>query len=47
MAQHDYDTDVQAEDEIRKLTAINNKQLEILRELRQLLAERDGQAAPH
>lgn len=44
MAQHDYDTDVQAEDEIRKLTAINNQQLEILRELRQLLAERDGKA---
>jgi uncharacterized membrane protein len=41
MAQHDYDTDVQAEDEIQKLTAINNQQLEILRELRQLLAERD------
>ncbi len=44
MAQHDYDTDVQAEDEIQKLTAINNQQLEILRELRQLLAERDGKA---
>lgn len=41
MAQHDYDTDVQAEDEIQKLTAINNQQLEILRELRQLLAERE------
>jgi uncharacterized membrane protein len=44
MAQHDYDTDVQAEDEIQKLTAINNQQLEILRELRQLLAEREGKA---
>ncbi len=44
MAQHDYDTDVQAEDEIQKLTDINNQQLEILRELRQLLAERDGNA---
>jgi uncharacterized membrane protein len=41
MAQHDYDTDVQAEAEIQKLTSINNQQLEILRELRQLLAERD------
>ncbi|WP_436066735.1 hypothetical protein [Arthrobacter sp. LjRoot14] len=41
MAQHDYDTDVQAEDEIQKLTAINNQQLEILHELRQLLAERE------
>ena len=41
MAQHDYDTDVRAEDEIHKLTDINNQQLEILRELRQLLAERD------
>ena len=46
MAQHDHETDVQAEDEIRKLTAINNQQLEILRELRQLLAERDGKATP-
>ncbi|MBP1134258.1 putative membrane protein [Arthrobacter sp. PvP023] len=41
MAQHDYDTDLQAEDEIQKLTAINNQQLEILHELRQLLSERD------
>lgn len=41
MAQHDYDTDVRAEDEIQKLTDINKQQLEILRELRQLLAERD------
>ncbi|WP_104175993.1 DUF1003 domain-containing protein [Arthrobacter sp. Y81] len=48
MAQHDFDTDVRAEAEIQKLTAINNQQLEILRELRQLLAdrERDGGARP-
>jgi uncharacterized membrane protein len=40
MAQHDYDTDVKAEAEICRLTAINNQQLEILQELRQLLKER-------
>ncbi|CAH0277016.1 hypothetical protein SRABI83_03812 [Arthrobacter sp. Bi83] len=44
MAQHDYDTDVQAEAEIERLTAINNQQLEILHELRQLLRDR-GDAA--
>lgn len=44
MAQHDYDTDVRAESEIERLTAINNQQLEILHELRQLLHER-GDAA--
>jgi uncharacterized membrane protein len=49
MAQHDYDTDVQAEAEIQKLTALNNQQLEILRELRQILAEREpgGRARAH
>ncbi|CAN7551274.1 DUF1003 domain-containing protein [Arthrobacter sp. LjRoot78] len=48
MAQHDFETDVQAEAEIKKLTAINNQQLEILRELRQLLSDRDrdGGARP-
>lgn len=40
MAQHDYDTDVQAEAEIERLTTINNQQLEILQELRLLLKER-------
>lgn len=46
MAQHDYDTDVQAEAEIDRLTTINNQQLEILQELKQLLRERqpDGRA---
>jgi uncharacterized membrane protein len=44
MAQHDYDTDVQAEAEIARLTAINNQQLEILHELRQLLRDH-GDAA--
>ena len=36
MAQHDYNTNVKAEEEIERLTAINNEQLEILRELRSL-----------
>ena len=36
MAQHDYDTDLQAKAEIERLTIINNEQLEILRELRAL-----------
>lgn len=36
MAQHDYDTDLQAKAEIERLTTINNEQLEILRELRAL-----------
>lgn len=40
MAQHDFDTDVKAEAEICRLTSINNQQLEILQELRQLLKER-------
>jgi uncharacterized membrane protein len=38
MAQHDYDTDVQAKAEIERLTVINEEQLEILRELRALSA---------
>jgi uncharacterized membrane protein len=46
MAQHDYDTDVRAEAEIERLTAINNQQLEILHELRQLLRDRDDAARP-
>ncbi|NUU33247.1 DUF1003 domain-containing protein [Arthrobacter sp. C9C5] len=41
MAQHDYDTDLQSKAEIDRLTSINNQQLEILRELRQL-AGRSG-----
>jgi len=36
MAQHDYDTNVKAKEEIERLTTINNEQLEILRELRSL-----------
>jgi uncharacterized membrane protein len=46
MAQHDFDTDVQAEAEIARLTAINNQQLEILHELRQLLRDRGEAARP-
>jgi uncharacterized membrane protein len=38
MAQHDYDTDLQAKAEIERLTTINEEQLEILRELRALSA---------
>ncbi|MET4096228.1 DUF1003 domain-containing protein [Arthrobacter sp. UYCu712] len=36
MAQHDYDTDLRSKAGIDRLTAINNQQLEILRELREL-----------
>jgi uncharacterized membrane protein len=36
MAQHDYDTNVKAKEEIERLTSINDEQLEILRELRSL-----------
>ncbi|MDQ5861950.1 MAG: DUF1003 domain-containing protein [Actinomycetota bacterium] len=36
MAQHDYDTNVKAREEIELLLAINNQQLEILHELRRL-----------
>ena len=39
MAQHDYDTDLQAKAEIERLTTINNEQLEILRELRALAGQ--------
>jgi uncharacterized membrane protein len=37
MARHDYETDVQSESEIERLTAINNEQLELLNELRAML----------
>ena len=33
MAQHDYETNVRAEKEIERLTAINQEQLELLKEL--------------
>ncbi|MGY2746258.1 DUF1003 domain-containing protein [Pseudarthrobacter sp. O4] len=36
MAQHDYDTNVKAKEEIELLMDINNQQLEILHELRRL-----------
>jgi uncharacterized membrane protein len=36
MAQHDYDTNTKAKEEIERLTTINNEQLEILRELRSM-----------
>jgi uncharacterized membrane protein len=38
MAQHDYDTNVKAKEEVERLTAINTEQLEILRELQSLAA---------
>ena len=40
MAQHDYDTNVKAKEEIELLMAINNQQLEILHELRRLATGR-------
>lgn len=40
MAQHDYETDVQAKTEIDRLMAVNSRQLELLEELRSLLAQR-------
>lgn len=39
MAQHDYDTDVKAEAEIERLTAINRQQLVILHELHRIIGE--------
>jgi uncharacterized membrane protein len=43
MAQHDYDTDMEAKSEIEELTKINEQQLVILREL-QSLAQSIGRA---
>jgi uncharacterized membrane protein len=40
MAQHDYDTNVKAKEEIELLMAINSQQLEILQELRELATVR-------
>lgn len=37
MAQHDYETDVQAKSEIDRLMAVNTRQLELLEELRALV----------
>jgi uncharacterized membrane protein len=37
MAQHDYETNVRAKKEIEQLMAINQEQLELIRELRQTL----------
>lgn len=36
MAQHDYDTNVKAKEEIELLMSINNQQLAILRELKRM-----------
>lgn len=41
MAQHDYDTNVKAKEDIELLMAINNQQLEILHELRRLATAED------
>lgn len=52
MAQHDYETDVQAKTEIDRLMAVSNQQLELLEELRTMLlmpgaaAEADNDQAP-
>jgi uncharacterized membrane protein len=40
MAQHDYDTNVKAKEEIELLMAINSQQLEILKELKELATSR-------
>jgi uncharacterized membrane protein len=40
MAQHDYDTNVKAKEEIELLMAINRQQLEILQELKGLAASK-------
>jgi uncharacterized membrane protein len=37
MAQHDYDTNVEAKQEIERLTTLNETQLKILKELHQLV----------
>ena len=39
MARHDYETDVQSKLEIEQLMAINSQQLELLKELRRMLAD--------
>jgi uncharacterized membrane protein len=39
MAQHDYDTNVEAKQEIERLTTLNETQLKILKELHQLVLE--------
>lgn len=44
MARHDYETDVQSESEIERLTAINNEQLELLNELRSMLLRAEALA---
>ena len=46
MAQHDYETDVQAKSEIDRLMAVNNQQLQLLEELRAMLAQREGRPGP-
>ncbi len=42
MAQHDYDTDLRAKEEIEQLMAVNRQQLEILHELQKLSRMRGG-----
>jgi uncharacterized membrane protein len=42
MALHDYETDVQAKNEIERLMAINNQQLEMLNGIRTLLERTSG-----
>ena len=39
LAQHDFDTNLAAKKEIEELMAINKRQLEMLEDLRQILAE--------
>jgi uncharacterized membrane protein len=44
LAQHDYDTNVAAKTDIEKLIDINERQLEMIRNLHQLLAQRQRSA---
>ena len=45
LAQHDFDTNLAAKNEIEELMTINKRQLEMLEDLRQILAEAHSQEA--
>ena len=45
LAQHDFETNLAAKQEIEELMTINRRQLEMLEDLRQILAETGAQAA--
>lgn len=46
LAQHDFETNLAAKTEIEELMAINRAQLEVLKELRQLVDQQGNEAAP-